>query len=428
MNNYIKQIWYELRHQPVVTITSILGTAFAIFLVMAVFMTSSLSTVAVAPESNRPRLLVGQDIHIKMENYEGAGTMSNSYALKLYGNLNGIEKISFTSGWTENRDVSVKDGDCVSLLTKNVDDVFWKIFDFKFISGKPFDKDVIDSRLNKVILSESSAKKLFGNTDVAGEEVKINHIPYVVQGVTANTSPLLQESYANIYLPYAPESEDDLWLEGFGGDTKVYMLMEEGVNDNDIRDQVISRYATLNSTLKKEGKIAIYHHSPHTTETLGLDFGANTDPEPESPRRMRYAVYFILLLLPAINLSSMTRSRLRRRVAEIGVRRAYGATKWGILNRFLSENLVLTLIGGVIGLILCIIFVAFFSNLFISYGGTFGSGDIMSANPTFRMMLNFKTFGIAMLLCLILNLISTGMPAWRASRINPAEAISGKND
>lgn len=428
MNNYIKQIWYELRHQPMVTITSILGTAFAIFLVMAVFMTSSLSTVAVAPESNRPRLLAGQDIHIQMENYEGAGTMSNSTAQKLYGNLKGIEKISYASGWAENSDVSVKDGDCVSLLIKNVDDVFWKIFDFKFISGKPFGKDVIDSQLKKVILSESSAKKLFGNTDVVGEEVKINHIPYEVQGVIANTSPLLQESYANIYLPYAPESEDDLWLEGFGGDTKVYMLMEEGANDNDIRDQVISRYATLNSTLKKEGKKAIYHHSPYTAETLGLDFGSNTDPEPESPRRMRYAVYFILLLLPAINLSSMTRSRLRRRVAEIGVRRAYGATKWGILNRFLSENLVLTLIGGVIGLILCIIFVAFFSNLFISYGGIFGSGDILSANPTFRMMLNFKTFGIALLLCLILNLISTGMPAWRASRINPAEAISGKND
>lgn len=428
MNNYIKQIWYELRHQPMVTITSILGTAFAIFLVMAVFMTSSLSTVAVAPESNRVRILAGQDIHVKMENYEGAGTMSNSTAQKLYGNLNGIEKISYASGWSEDRDVSVKDGDCVSLLIKSVDDVFWEIFDFKFISGKPFDKDIIDSQLKKVILSESSARKLFGNAEVVGEEVKINHIPYVVQGVTANTSPLLQESYANIYLPYAPESEDDLWLEGFGGNTMVYLLMEEGVNDNDIRDQVISRYATLNSTLKKEGKEAFYHQSPYTAETLGLDFGSNTDPEPESPRRMRYAIYFILLLLPAINLSSMTRSRLRRRVAEIGVRRAYGATKWGILNKFLSENLVLTLIGGVIGLILCIIFVAFFSNLFISYGGTFGSGDILSANPTFRMMLNFKTFGIALLLCLILNLISTGMPAWRASRINPAEAISGKND
>ncbi len=428
MNNYIKQIWYELRHQPMVTITSILGTAFAIFLVMAVFMTSSLSTVAVAPESNRPRLLAGQNIHISMGNYGGSGGMSNSTAQKLYGNLKGIEKISYAGDWTENRDVSVKDGDCVSMLIKNVDNVFWEIFDFKFISGKPFDKDVIDSRLKKVILSESSAKKLFGNTDVIGKEIKINHIPYEVQGVTANTSPLLQESYANIYLPYATESEDELWLEGFGGNTQVYMLMEEGVTDKDIRDQVISRYATLNSTLKKEGKEAFYHQSPYTAEALGLEYGSNTDPDIESPRRMRYAVYFVLLLLPAINLSSMTRSRLRRRVAEIGVRRAYGATKWGILNRFLSENLVLTLIGGVIGLILCIIFVAFFSNLFISYGGTFGSGDILGANPTFRMMLNFKTFGIALLLCLILNLISTGMPAWRASRINPAEAISGKND
>lgn len=428
MNSYIKQIWFELRHQPMVTVTSILGTAFAIFLVMAVFMTSSLSTVAVSPESNRPRLLAGKYINITGENSSSSGSMSYSTARRLYWNLDGLDRMCFTNGWSDNYDVSVKDGDCISLLTKKVDNVFWEIFDFKFIAGKPFDRAIIDSSLKKVVLSESSAKKLFGNTDVVGEEVKVNHIPYIVQGVTADTSPLMPESYANIYLPYAPEKEDDLWMDGLGGDTQVYMLMKEGVDDEYIRKQVRSRYATLNSALKKEGKEAIYHHSPYTAETVALDFGSNTDPDAESPRRIRYAIYFILLLLPAINLSSMTRSRLRRRVAEIGVRRAFGATKWGILNRFLSENLVLTLIGGVIGLILCIIFVAFFSNLFISYGGTFGEGDILGANPTFRMMLNFKTFGIALLLCLILNLISTGMPAWRASRTNPAEAISGKND
>lgn len=189
-----------------------------------------------------------------------------------------------------------------------------------------------------------------------------------------------------------------------------------------------SRYATLNSILKKEGSKAVYHLAPYNAESVASDFGSNTDPDTETPRKLRYATYFILLLLPAINLSSMTRSRLRCRVAEIGVRRAYGATKFGILNRFLGENLVLTLVGGTIGLILCVIFVAFFSNIFISYGGPFASGDILKANPTFSMMLNIKTFGIALILCLVLNFLSTGLPAFRAARINPAEAISGKND
>ncbi len=428
MNNYLKQIWYELRHQPMVTITTVMGTAFAIFLMMAVFITSSLDTVPVAPETNRPRLMFGQNIHIKYEKGESSGGMSYNTARRLYGNLDGIERISFANSWAVNLDVSVKDGDCVSLFEKKVDDAFWEIFDFTFVSGRPFDKASVDARLKKAIITESAAVRLFGKADVAGKEIKINHVPHIVQGVVKDTSPLLVQSFANIYTVYAPEEQDNLWIDGYGGDTQVILLKAPGVSDEHIRNQVKSRYATFASVLKKEGKQVDYHQAPYTAETVNLEFGSNTDPDPDTPRKLRYAVYLILLILPAINLSSMTRSRLRRRVSEIGVRRAFGATKAGIMSRFLGENLILTLAGGIIGLVLCLVFVVFFSNLFISYGGKFGNNDIAASTPTINMLLNFKTFGIALLFCLLLNVISTGMPAWRASKVNPAEAISGKND
>lgn len=63
----------------------------------------------------------------------------------------------------------------------------------------------------------------------------------------------------------------------------------------------------------------------------------------------------ILLLVPAINLSSMTHSRLRQRVAEIGVRRSFGATRGGVMGQIVAENLVLTLMAGVVGLLFCLI-------------------------------------------------------------------------
>lgn len=429
MNNYFKQIWYELRYQRMVTITSVMGTAFAIFFVMAVFMVSSIDTVPVAPESNRPRLLYGKSIHInKQSGSSGSGCMSYKAATALYGNLEGIEKISYCGAWNNTMDASVKDDDCISMLRMKTDDIFWEIFDFKFIAGKPFDKATIDSRLNEIIIQKSSAIKLFGSTDIVGKEVKLNHVPYIVRGVVDDTSPLMAESYANIYIPYAPENEGEGWLDGYGGDTKVIMLMSPDSKYEDIKSQVKGRYATLDAILKKTGGELIYHQTPYTAESVTTALGSNADPDTESPRRMRYITYLLLLILPAINLSSMTRSRLRQRVSEIGVRRAYGATKRSIINRFLEENLILTLAGGIIGFALCLIFIALFSNLFISYGGIFAAGDALSARPTFAMLLNFKSFGLALIFCLILNLLSTGFPAWRASRINPAEAISGKND
>ncbi len=431
MNNYFKQIWYELRHQPMVTVTSVLGTAFSIFLVMAVFMTSNLNSVEVSPESNRNRMLIGKYVHIDTdEGGSNSGGMSNSMAKRLYANLDGIEKISYVSdSWDTYNDVSFEEGECISLPVKNVDNVYWEIFDHKFIAGKPFDKATTDSGLKKAIITESTAIKLMGNMENAlGKEIQISHIPYIVQGVIKDSSPLLSESYAKVYIPYQPEKPEELWNDGYGGSTVVYLLMKKGVDDKDIRKQVKRRYDTMNSTFAKEGKKLVFHEAPFTSETANSSIGSNTTPDTESPKRTRLAIYLILLILPAINLSSMTRSRLRRRVSEIGVRRAFGATKLNIMWRFLGENFVMTLAGGIIGFILCVLFVVFFSNMFVAYGGFFGEGEILESTPTFAMLMNFKTFGIALLFCLILNLLSTGLPAWRASRVNPAEAISGKND
>lgn len=431
MTNYLKQIWFELRHQPVVTITSVMGTAFAIFFVMAVYMIASVDSVPVAPESNRDRILHAKYGHVCYKEGDSSASLSYNTVQKIYSGLDGIDIISYGGDWDEPSDVSLTDGNCINLVQKKVDENFWKIFDFKFIGGKPFDKAAVDADLNQVILQKASAEKIFGNADVVGKEIKINHSPYTIVGVVDNTSPILGESYSNMYVPYSASKvsqNDEQWGDGILGQSRAYLLMSEGTSEEDIRKQVKQRYDIMNSTLKKEGKEFKYHLNPYNAEMMAHLRGSNNDPDYEVERKKRYAIYLILLLLPAINLSSMTRSRLRQRVSEIGVRRAYGATKWNILNRFIGENLVLTLCGGLIGLMLCMIFIAFFSNYVISYGNMWSEGDITTARPTFDMLLNFKTFGYAILFCLILNLLSTGLPAWKASRTNPAEAISGKND
>ena len=76
------------------------------------------------------------------------------------------------------------------------------------------------------------------------------------------------------------------------------------------------------------------------------------DPDTSRLVLIYIVVITILLLVPAINLSGITLSRMRRRMQEIGVRRAFGATRGELLRQVLAENLVVTLMGGVLGLIL----------------------------------------------------------------------------
>ena len=60
---------------------------------------------------------------------------------------------------------------------------------------------------------------------------------------------------------------------------------------------------------------------------------------------------FIILLVPSLNLCGLSNSRMQQRVSELGVRKAFGATDGTLVRQILNENLVLTLIGGVVGLI-----------------------------------------------------------------------------
>ena len=113
----------------------------------------------------------------------------------------------------------------------------------------------------------------------------------------------------------------------------------------------------------------------------------------------------------------MTQSRLRQRVAEIGVRRAFGSTCIEMVGQIVMENLVITLLAGAIG---------------FAYWGT----DILFAQPysvtlnaptvDSRILLQPSTFLYALLFCFVLNLLSSGIPAWRASRTNIVNALGGK--
>ena len=69
--NYFKQIYYEMKHQRMMTWVSISGTALAIFLVMAFIMADRINTVEVAPESNRARILQATGLHIIEERKRG---------------------------------------------------------------------------------------------------------------------------------------------------------------------------------------------------------------------------------------------------------------------------------------------------------------------------------------------------------------------
>ena len=131
----------------------------------------------------------------------------------------------------------------------------------------------------------------------------------------------------------------------------------------------------------------------------------------------------VLLFVAAINLSCLTQSRLRQRVAEIGVRRAFGSTRLELMGQIIAENLVVTLMAGVLGLLFSVAF-AYLGNTLL-FAQEFSQTLSPPAVDT-SILLHASTFGWALLFCFILNLLSSGIPAWRASRVGIVNALGGR--
>lgn len=426
--NYFKQVWYEMRQQPLVTWVNIAGTAISIFLIMALVMIEKVDTVDAAPEVNRSRTLVGVYIHMRSTENDGnecSGSLSLETAHRLYDNLDGVEVYSFGKGYNDNSDVNMPRGTINSLEVKGIDENFWKIYSFDFLKGQPFTAAQVKAGEKRAIITDRVAFLLAGNADILGKEIHINHLPYVVSGVVKTGSPLLKQSFADIYIPYV-ENPQEIW-KTYLGQSQATLLLKEGVSPEDIKKEVERRYAVWNDRLRKEeSREFVYHRLPYTAEEMASQTGSNQDPDDvDKGKWTKWITYGILLLVPALNLSGMTRSRLRRRVSEIGVRRAYGATRLRIVGELLTENFLLTLAGGLIGLILSVVFIMCFSHLFVDFlGWNDASGGKGSSTPAFNMFFTWGAFLTVLLLCFILNILSTGIPAWKASRVNPAEAIT----
>lgn len=416
MKNKILQIIYDLRTQPVIGWVTIIGTALSIFLIMTVVMMQQVTILSFAPETHRDRMLYGMFIHIEGDGQNtGSSSMSYDLAKKLYNDLDGIEKISYHSDWLTPTDAKGTTGKPYTVDLHRTDDGFWRVYEFELLKGRYYDDAEVAAGRNLAVITEKTARLLFGNDDAVGQHFMLDHNDYEVIGIVADVSKFATKAYGEVFAPISTTSWDDIF-----GDISVAMLVKPGVDFEYIRNQVKGRYAIVDGELATDNRRTVYHEAPFDQETIASGVGgSNITPDAKTGRNTRYVIYTILLIVPAINLSSMLHSRMRRRVNEVGIRRAFGCTRKRIIKDILSESFIITLIGGIIGLVSAIIFA-------LSYGGLVSDFGNASVNPSLSMLIRPQIFIFALGACFILNIISAAVPAWQASRLNPVEAINTK--
>ena len=425
IKQYFTQAWAQLRQQPLISTVSIAGTALAIFLIMLVVMIQQVQVVPFAPESNRDRFLHVKWMSISNKDW-GDGTsngpMSVRTARECFQSLKTPEAVSIYACQTESTPVSLPGQPSTGVDMLQTDDVFWRVFDFSFTAGKPYDKATFDAGIPVAVVTESVSRHLFGTTESVGREFLLNHAPYRVCGVVKDVSTLATTAYGQVWIPFtSTDFENDVWSDHMGMASCI-ILARDRSDFPAIREEAERRKLEYNTLIGERGYKLIYRNRPYDQEKNALVEGANVEPDVDAARRQRLVIFVILLIVPAINLSSMTQSRLRQRVTEVGVRRAFG-TRMEIMGQIVAENMVVTFFAGVLGLLLSVTFA------YLGESMLFAEGFSKAVNAPLidaSILLHASTFGWALLFCFILNLLSSGIPAWKASRVGIVNALGGK--
>jgi len=302
------------------------------------------------------------------------------------------------------------------------DSSFFNFFSIPVLKGDP--KNLLNAP-RKVVLSESTAKKIFGAENPIDKPLKIgsDSLSYTVSGVMANV-PENSHFEANIIGSFMtnPLSQSPIWLNNSIG---TYLLLKPN-----------SSYVTVD---KKIPELLIKYVGPEIQRFMGIsiaDFAAQgnkyrfycqklTDihletgiqqqfKQPSDPKYLKIfgSIAILIILIGAINFMNLSTAQAARRAKEVGIKKIGGSSRGMLITQFLSESFLLSFISLVFALIIIKVTLPYFNNL-------------LGATLKLDLLNNWYTIPVMILFSMVVGFLSGGYPAFFLSSFNPYEVLKG---
>lgn len=275
--------------------------------------------------------------------------------------------------------------------------------DFQYInnwtvkSGRFITASQVERRERVAVIGATVATNLFGTEDPVGKDIRIKNNPYKVIGVLESKG---SGSFGNdqddvIYIPYTTGMER---LQGVDYLRMIYIKAKDGVDldrlQTDVENILRVRHNIKNPELDDfnvRNMATIMATVEETTATMTLFLGA---------------VAAISLVVGGIGIMNIMLVSVTERTREIGVRKALGATYRVIVMQFLIEAVVISLVGGAIGIL-------------VGIGASKLIGALTSMKTVISMGPILLSFGFSMAIGLVFGLY----PARKAAKLNPIDAL-----
>lgn len=432
LKNYFKQAWTLMRQNRLFTGIYVVGTGLSIALVMTLFIIFYVKFGPVYPEYNRDRTLVLKPIKRypkgKPENWTINGGVAYYVVDQMLPGLPHVEQVagSIIDFWGDYQ-VSAADVKPFKATPRFANGAFWKVFSFRFVDGQPFTQEDVEAKAQVAVIGESLARRLFAAAEgVEGRHFAFNGRDYRVCGVVRDVSNATPETAGDVWLPLLNAQYISKELDRFGllGNVYVSLLVDDAENLETVRSEVQDVFRRYTQQDKDYEYDLMGQPDPYWLSTFRQD----VEKAPDTMELAKDFLYILLALLfiPALNLSGMISSRMDSRIAELGIRKAYGATRRRLLEQVLCENLLLTLLGGLAGLLFSYLIVLTASDWILTLFDKNIYNTSLSTSLTPEMLFNPAVFGSALAVCVVLNVVSALVPALGAMRHPIMESLNTK--
>ncbi|HST77556.1 MAG TPA: ABC transporter permease [Verrucomicrobiae bacterium] len=290
--------------------------------------------------------------------------------------------------------ISVGNGKERDILVLGVSPQYETVRNLQVLAGRFFDDDDGMSRAKVAVVTMQFAQTVYGNVSSAvGKEIKISGLPFVIIGTFRERIDTLGQSEISgdtILIPYTVGRY-------FTGNDAVKQLFFSTADAGDVPratqliQQVIQSRHRPQSVYRVENLTGFLVVAARTANALTL---------------VLLAVALMVLLVSGVGIMNIMLANVRTRIREIGIRKAIGATRREILLQFLTEAVLISLAGGIVGTII---------GLAVPFSVRFLT--------EYRIPISGLSAIIALAVAMLVGVIFGTVPATRAAQLDPVEAL-----
>lgn len=300
-----------------------------------------------------------------------------------------------------------------------VDDSFFYIFTFDFISGNP---ETALREPNSIVLNRTTTEKYFGKTDALGKMIEVDMPGAPLLKVTAVVEDMPGNSHFHpdflVSLSTIRNEQNAPLFDRMDGNVVwSYLLLKEGYSAIELENNFpgfLDKH--LNETQKK--LVKKYYLQPLTDIHLRSSTDPYTEIEPENTGNITYLYIFsviavLVLLVACINFMNLATARSARRAREVGLRKVVGALKKQLVRQFIGESVFM----GVLALPVAIVLAHLLLPVFNSFAGK-------------EMVINYFNSPVLipamLMIVLFVGFFAGSYPAFFLSSFQPVNVLKGE--